>query len=422
MSGLGGIHQGGLKLRFVKSEDEISRRELLKLVLPRYEVIPFIEPGLCRGSQECGLCLDTCPLKAIKVEADEVTINTVICSGCGACTIACPTRAIVYPTFPLEYLDKVIEGLLLSEATLPESRILALICQYCLPAPDKDGAGQLTYPSNVPSLRIPCLAMASSWLMLRAFDRGAQGLALIAHKKCSLKLDLSIWQENVRFVQSLLGCWEIEPERIRVFDMADDSHDVARELDQFTREMALLAPTPLSVSEPISMPVDSLLLPALIKGLVNKVGSLSKRAVTIPMVPFGRLEAGSQCTGCGLCAIGCPTEALTTSSSEETASYQLLFRHDLCVVCGKCVEVCPEKCLQLERILELDRTNSSAVVLFEDRIVKCGQCGSVIGYGAMIEKLQVKLTEMGDAYASQLELCPSCKMKVQFSSGGREVR
>jgi len=422
MSGFRGIHQDRLKIRFVKSEDEISRRELLRLVLPRYEVIPFIEPGLCRGSQECGLCLDTCPLKAIKVETDEVIVNTVLCSGCGVCTIACPTRAIVYPTFLLEHLDEEIEGLLLSEATLPEFRILALICQNCLLAPDKDGAGQLTFPSSVAGLRIPCLAMASPWLMLRAFDRGAQGLALIAHKKCSLELDPSIWQENVRFVQSLLDCWGIEPERIRVFDMADDFHDVARELDQFIREMAPLAPTPLSVSETISMPVDGLLLPALIKGLVNKVGNSSKRVVTDGMVPFGRLEVGSQCTGCSLCAIGCPTEALTISSSEETDSYQLLFRHDLCVACGKCVEVCPEKCLQLERILELDRFDNPAAVLFEDRIVKCRQCGSVIGYGAMIEKLQVKLTEMGDAYASQLELCPSCKMKVQFSSGGREVR
>ncbi len=419
MSKFEGIRQDRLKVRFVKPEGEISRRELLKLVLPRYEVIPFIEPDLCRSSQGCRLCLDSCPLEAIKVEADKVTVSTTICTGCGACTVVCPHRAIVYPTFSLERLDKEMEGLLLSGGTLLESKTIAFICQNCLPAPDKDGASQLSFPPNVPGLKIPCLAMASPWLMLRAFDRGAQGLALVANRKCSVKLDPNIWQEDVRFVQSLLSCWAVEPERIRTFDLTDDSHNIVTELGQFAQEMALLAPTPLSVSEPTSVPADGLLLPALIKGLGDKVGSSSKRAVTTGMVPFGKLEVGPQCTGCGLCALDCPTEALTASSSEETDNYQLLFRHGLCVACSKCVEVCPEKCLQLERILELDKIDSPAAVLFEDNIVRCRQCDSIIGHRAMIERVKVKLLPMGDSFASQLELCPTCKVKAQFGSDGR---
>ncbi len=422
MREFGGIHQDRLKVRFARHEGEISRRELLKLVLPRYEVIPFIEPDLCRSSQKCRLCLDACPLEAIQVEADKVTVSTAICTGCGACTAVCPHRAIVYPTFSLERLDKEMEGLLLAEGTLLEPRLLALVCQNCLPEPDKDISSQLNFPPNVAGLKIPCLAMASPWLMLRAFDRGAYGLALIANRKCSAKLDKNIWQENVRFVQSLLSCWGIEPERIRVFDVADDSHNVVPELDQFAREMTLLTPTPLSVSEPTSIPADGLLLPALIQGWGDKAGGSAKGAVTTGMVPFGKLEVGAQCTGCGLCALDCPTEALTTLSNEETDNYQLFFRHDLCVACGKCVEVCPEECLQLEHILELDRIGSPTEVLFEDSIVRCRQCDGIIGYRAMIERVKVKLLPLGGPFASQLELCPTCKVKAQFSPGGREVK
>ncbi|MBI2329170.1 MAG: 4Fe-4S binding protein [Chloroflexi bacterium] len=411
MSEFGGTHQNRLKLRFVKPEGKISRRELLKLVLPRYEVIPFIEPALCRGNKECGLCLATCPLQAIKVEGDEVIIDTTLCTGCGACTVTCPPRAIVYPTFSLERLDKEMESALLPQGTLLESRIIALICQNCLPAPDKDSASQLLLPPNVRGLKIPCLAMASPWLLLRAFDRGAQGLALIANRKCSVKLDPNIWQENVRFVQSLLECWQIEPQRIRAFAMADDFHKVVPELDQFAQEMAPLAPTPLGLAEPTALPGDGLLLPALIKGLADKVGGSAKGAVVAGLVPFGKLEVGAQCSGCGLCALDCPTEALTASASAETDSYQLLFRHDWCVACGRCVGVCPEKCLQLGRILELDRIDSPAAVLFEDRIARCRHCGSIIGSRAMIEKLQAKLLVMGEAFTAQLELCPACKVK-----------
>lgn len=65
-----GIHQDRLKMRFLKPVGKISRRELIKLIIPHYEVIPFVESTLCRGRQECGLCLDSCPLKAIKREDD----------------------------------------------------------------------------------------------------------------------------------------------------------------------------------------------------------------------------------------------------------------------------------------------------------------------------------------------------------------
>jgi len=414
MSEFKGIHQDRLKLRFLRPEGKISRRELLKLVLPCYQVVPFIEPTLCRGSQECGLCLDTCPLKAIRVEAGEVVIDTTLCSGCGACIAACPHRAIVYPTFSLEQLDKEMEGLLLSGGIPLEPRIMALICHSCLPAPGEDKAARLTYPPNVLPLEIPCLAMASPWLMLRAFDRGAQGLVLISsRRRCSVGLGSNSWQENIRFVQGLLSHWDIEPERIKTFDVADDSCNVAQELGQFAQEMARLAPTPLRACEPTLVPGDGLLLPALIKGLGNRLGGSSKGAVTAGMVPFGKLELdGSQCTGCGLCARDCPTEALTASLSEEADTYQLLFRHELCVACGRCIDVCPEKCLRLERLLELDKIDIPAAVLLEDRIARCRECGSIIGSRAMIARLQAKLQAAEDSFTSQFELCPRCKIEV----------
>lgn len=148
-------------------------------------------------------------------------------------------------------------------------------------------------------------------------------------------------------------------------------------------------------------------------------GKISRRELFKLVSPFGKVTLdGSKCTGCGLCALDCPTRALTVSSSEETDVYQLLFKYGLCVACGQCVEVCPEQCLHLERTLELDRLNSPATVLFEDEIARCGECGSVIGSRAMIDRLQVKLVAAGDTLTSQLELCPACKIKAQFSLAG----
>lgn len=141
-------------------------------------------------------------------------------------------------------------------------------------------------------------------------------------------------------------------------------------------------------------------------------GKISRRELLRLVSPLGKLALdGSKCTGCCLCAGDCPTGALIVSSSGENG-YQLLFRHGLCIACGQCIEVCPEQCLSLERTLELDKIDSPPVVLFEDGIARCRQCGSIIGSRAMVDRLPGRLLNLGDAVTSQLELCPACKAEA----------
>jgi len=157
-----------------------------------------------------------------------------------------------------------------------------------------------------------------------------------------------------------------------------------------------------------------------LKAQPSKVeGEISRRQLLKMASPLGKvtLEA-ARCTGCGLCALDCPSGALTVSSSGEAEVYQLLFKHNLCVACNQCVEICPEQCLHLERTLELDGLNSPATVLFEDKIVRCSECGSPVGSRAMINSIKAKVLAAGQFSSSQFELCPECKAKVQFSRLG----
>ncbi len=143
---------------------------------------------------------------------------------------------------------------------------------------------------------------------------------------------------------------------------------------------------------------------------------VSRRELLNRFSPFGKLKLDTaQCTACGLCALECPTGALTFSLGEVTDTFQLLFKHGSCVACGQCVEVCPEKCLHMERLLELDSMDTQSILL-EGQVVRCSRCGSHVGPKVMIDKLRARVEASGSSSTSQFELCPACKVQTQFDS------
>jgi ferredoxin len=121
-----------------------------------------------------------------------------------------------------------------------------------------------------------------------------------------------------------------------------------------------------------------------------------------------------KCTGCGLCAINCPTRALVIRQTSEKETYQLLFLKAVCNACAACEKSCPENCLQLvEQESEQDRIVKEAKVIFEDKISRCMECGTLLFPQAMVKKLEAKIfTTKENTWPFQL--CPSCRMKSQF--------
>jgi len=122
-----------------------------------------------------------------------------------------------------------------------------------------------------------------------------------------------------------------------------------------------------------------------------------------------------RCTGCGLCVIDCPTKALTLSQNNERGSYQLLFQQKACDACGDCQKSCPEHCLQLiEKEPEKDKTEKEVEVIFEDEISRCMECGILLFPQSMVKKLKTKII-MTEEPTWPFNLCPSCRIKTQFT-------
>jgi len=49
-----------------------------------------VDKEKCTG---CGICVDACPVEAIKIENDKAVISDD-CTECGACENECPNNAI----------------------------------------------------------------------------------------------------------------------------------------------------------------------------------------------------------------------------------------------------------------------------------------------------------------------------------------
>jgi F420-non-reducing hydrogenase iron-sulfur subunit len=58
-----------------------------------------------------------------------------------------------------------------------EPQILAFACNYCAyAAADLAGSMRLSYPTNVKIIRLPCTGKIDVLYLLKAFERGADGV------------------------------------------------------------------------------------------------------------------------------------------------------------------------------------------------------------------------------------------------------
>lgn len=130
-----------------------------------------------------------------------------------------------------------------------EPEIVAFCCHYCAyTAADMAGSKRLSYPPNVKIIRVPCTGKVDALHMMRAFEKGADGVYVAGclEGDCHFKNGNTRAGQRVAYVQKILEDLGIEPQRLEMIMMsAGMGERFARTALEFTEKIRELGPCPV---------------------------------------------------------------------------------------------------------------------------------------------------------------------------------
>lgn len=199
----------------------------------------------------CGRCSQECPFGALELnEKKNPVLNTNRCRRCGICMGACPVQIISFNDYSVDMLSSMIKAVEIPEGD--EVRVLALACENdAYPALDMAGINRLQYPAAVRVIPVRCLGSVNSILIADAVSRGFDGVALLGCKpgedyQCHFIRGSELLETRMDNVRETLGRLALEPERVRVMELAISEADrIPTMLEEFVERIRAVGPNPM---------------------------------------------------------------------------------------------------------------------------------------------------------------------------------
>ena len=132
-----------------------------------------------------------------------------------------------------------------------EPVIVAFCCHYCAyTAADMAGTQRLIYPPNVKIIRVPCSGKVDTIHMLKAFEKGADGVYVAGclEGDCHFKKGNTRAAKRVEQVQALLESIGIDGERVEMVNLSAGMGERFAEMArQITEKIRKLGPNPIRI-------------------------------------------------------------------------------------------------------------------------------------------------------------------------------
>lgn len=334
----------------------------------------------------CRKCAQACIASAIEVAQNKITVDPGVCVGCGACVAVCPTSALV----SLDPMDEDLVTSLLS--AVREAKSMAVVS--CA----RMASRRLGDPDKFAT--VPCLGRVDERMIVALAGMGVDDIVLVdgdcstcKYGAVSPAVDETV-ENAVRLFEMIEAdaivtrCSEFprevlaEDER-KVIGVArrgffSQASGIARNvavtaaekaiddaLHQSKQRKLLTLRDRLGAGKSGKLPTfqperNLLLLDELWKIAQRRADAQaspdepdSKAVCSFPVAfaeefvdtrLFGSIEIDpTDCSGCGMCVMFCPTAALKYSATDEPDDVEarfLEFQASDCTQCGLCVDVC----------------------------------------------------------------------------------
>ncbi|MEE9150729.1 MAG: hydrogenase iron-sulfur subunit, partial [Thermoplasmata archaeon] len=313
-----------------------------------------------------------------------------------------------------------------------EPVIIGFVCNECVyAAADLAGTTRLPYPSNIRLIRIPCSGQVDTIHILRAFEKGADGVFIggCLKEQCHYVDGNKKAEKRVNFLKGILNAMGMEEERLSIhFMSAAMAREFASLANDLTSTIKKLGPSPLKRKKtPLRHDKKRTMLREMLLGISQE---LKTKAVEFSEVISGYGETifdKEKCLGCGACGYVCKDGAITVESKGD--NIQIKNTYWKCTACGKCEELCPKECLDVREEFDLMRfLSGEEEVKVEVGMIRCERCGKSFLPIMLTNEIEKMLTDRSLS-SSFVGLCPTCRKfsqaeKVRTAQGfiGRGMR
>ncbi|MFY9210266.1 MAG: 4Fe-4S binding protein [Aestuariivita sp.] len=362
-----------------------------------------LEDSLCAhsraGQTACTNCLDICPTGAITPAGEHVTIDPMVCAGCGACAALCPSTAITYDDPPVHHL-------LMRMQTLASTYRKAGGKNPRLLVHDEHGAEMIRLAARF-GRGLPSDVIPLELKVISGFGH-AEMLAALAHGFASVDVLLAPTTERDALTRELELATAIGGSgKLRLIAEADP-------------DMMSDALYDAAVKPALETPVLPL-------GNRRQIARLAAQALNLQLdaplslpqgAPYGAVLVDTDaCTLCLSCVSLCPSGALVDNPDMP----QLRFQEDACLQCGLCSNICPENAITLKPQMELSDKALGQEVLNEEEPFACIECGGLFGVRSTVEKIMEKLAGTHPMFATSeqakmIQMCDTCRIQAQYHS------